>query len=276
MEFEKRLKEMKGRIGIYREDLTSGEHDLWLQGQEDDVFESASVIKLWIMSAAYQQAEEGRMQWDSSVILRAEHMVPGLGIPDYQQALLNGNLTEDMFPESGVLNYMQPGLCFTVKDLMRLMILISDNTATNMMIDLLGIDEIREHIRSLGHEKTVLARKLFDTRPEVLGQENMISLTETADFFRRMYRGQLVSPEASWEMLALLQNQQNTYKIPFYIRRRPIAHKTGEDLGIENDVGIVLGHRPFILCFAANEAEEPEAVRLCQDAARELAEGGNR
>ena len=100
--------------------------------------------------------------------------------------------------------------------------------------------------------------------------ENMFSLSDAAELFRKMYRGELVSPEASREMCALLQNQQYTYKMPFFIRRIPIAHKTGEDTGIENDVGIVFSDKPFIFCFASNEADEPEAVRLCQDLAREL------
>ncbi|MBR3260542.1 MAG: serine hydrolase, partial [Firmicutes bacterium] len=125
-------------------------------------------------------------------------------------------------------------------------------------------------ISRLGHQNTILNRKLFDTSPEVRGKENIFSLADTADYFRKMYKGELVSPEASREMCALLQNQQYTYKMPFFIRQIPIAHKTGEDTGIENDVGIVFSDKPFIFCFASNEADEPGAVRLCQDLALEL------
>ena len=265
-----KLEKVHGRIGVLFEDLTTGEGLTLIKGQEEDVFESASVIKLWIMSAAYELAEKGKLDLDSTLVLKEEDMVPCPGVPDYHQDDTEGHLTEDMFPESGMLNYLHPGLEFTVRDIISMMILISDNSAANIMIDLIGKDEINGHISRLGHQNTILNRKLFDTSPEVRGKENIFSLADTADYFRKMYRGELVSPEASREMCALLQNQQYTYKMPFYIRRYPIAHKTGEDTGIENDVGIVFSDKPFIFCFASNEADEPEAVRLCQDLALEL------
>ena len=271
MKIQDKLNNVRGRIGVYYENLVTGDSWEAMRGTDEDVFESASVIKLWIMSCTYEEAERGDLSLDQTVTLTEEDMVPCPGVPDYNADRLAGCLTEDMFPESGVLNYMHPGLELTVRDLVRLMILISDNTATNILIDLLGKDRINEHIASLGAERTILNRKLFDTSPEVRGKENMISLEETGDYFRMLYKGELVSAEASREMLALLQNQQNTYKIPFYIRRLPVAHKTGEDTGIENDVGIVFSDEPFILCFCANEVNEPEAVRICQDIAKLLA-----
>ena len=250
---KEKTEKVRGRIGVLFEDLTTGEGFTVLKGQDEDVFESASVIKLWIMSCAYEMAEQGRLDLDSTVILKEDDMVPGPGVPDYHSDDAKGHLTEDMFPESGMLNYLHAGTELTVRDLIRLMILISDNTACNIMIDLLGMDNINCHIANLGCTRTILNRRLFDTRPEVRGKENMFSLSEAADFFRKMYKGELVSPEASREMCALLQNQQYTYKMPFFIRQ-----------------GIVFSDKPFIFCFASNEADEPGAVRLCQDLALEL------
>ena len=262
---EQKIRSAHGRIGIYYENLITGKNFRVLHGTEEDRFEAASVIKLWVMSAAYEKESKGELYLDSMITIREEDLVPGPGLPDYDRDRRAGKLTEDMFPESGILNYLRPGMDYSIRDIIKMMILISDNTAMNIMTDLLGIGSINEHIRSLGAERTVLLRKLFDTRPEVSGKENMISLEDTAAWFRLMYRGELVSPEASLEMSAILQNQQNTYKIPFYIRRLPIAHKTGEDTGIENDAGIVFSDEPYIFCFLSNEADEPEAVRLCQD-----------
>ena len=117
-------------------------------------------------------------------------------------------------------------------------------------------------------EKTRLNRLLFDASESASGKENMISLSELGDFFEKMYSGILVSKAASMKMSAILQNQQTTYKIPFYLEHVPVAHKTGEDNGIANDVGIVFGENPFILCFAANEAEVSMAVKCCQKIAK--------
>ena len=167
---KEKTEKVRGRIGVLFEDLTSGEGFTFLKGQDEDVFESASVIKLWIMSCAYAMAEQGRLDLDSTVILREEDMVPGPGVPDYHSDDVEGHLTEDMFPESGMLNYLHAGTELTVRDLIRLMILISDNTACNIMIDLLGMDNINCHISNLGCTRTILNRRLFDTRPEVRGK----------------------------------------------------------------------------------------------------------
>lgn len=267
-----KLKDANGRYGVLFEDMMTEERTVVIKGQEGDVFETASVIKLWIMSCAYDLFEKGKLDPERKFILSELDMVPEPGFHDYQKDMANGTFTEDMFPESGILNFLHPGLEFTVKDLIALMILISDNTATNMLIDIIGMNVINQHIMDIGATGTALVRKLFDTEAGAEGKENYFSLSDCADYFKMMYEGKLASPEASREMLAMLQNQQNTYKIPFYLRRLPIAHKTGEDSGIENDVGIVFSERPFIMCFASNEADETEAVRLCQDLAKELEE----
>lgn len=267
---ENKLNNLPGRAGVLFEDLITGERVAVVSGQDDDIFESASVIKLWIMSCAYEMYEKGCLDLNKEIEIQNTDMVPCPGFADYRNDQLNGVLTEDMFPESGVLNFLHAGLKLTVHDILSLMILISDNTATNIMIDLLGMERINEHIKSLGAGSTLLKRKLFDTDAGALGLENIFSLNDAADYFRMLYEGKLVSEKASSEMLAILQNQQNTYKIPFYIRNLPVAHKTGEDRGIENDVGIVFGYHPFILCFASNETDEPAAVRVCQELAYEL------
>ena len=272
---ERKINSARGKIGLYYENLATGEKFEILHGTDDDVFEAASVIKLWVMSAAFEQAENGLLDLDSKVFIREEDKMPVAGLPDYAAMKFEGVLNDDMFPESGVLNFLGPGPELTIRDLIILMILVSDNTAVNVLIDLLGQDTINSHIRSLGAEKTVLKRKLFDKRPETEGLENLFSLEEAASFLRMIYKGELVSEEASKEMCAILQNQQNTYKIPFFMRHTPIAHKTGEDLGIENDVGIVYAEEPYIMCFASNEADEAEAIRLCQDLAKILKDRGD-
>ena len=234
------------------------------------------MIKLWIMSAAFEMAERGELSMDEIILLSDADKVPAPGMPDYQRMRLAGELPGDMFPESGVLNCLHEGIPLTILDLVQLMIVISDNTASNILIDRMGIGRINDHIRRLGAEQTVLLRKLFDTEAAAAGKENLFSLRETADYYRKMYRGELVSPDASRQMCAILQNQQNTYKIPFFCQDLPIAHKTGEDTGIANDAGIVFADSPFILCFGAGGTDVPQAVRACQEIARELVKHSTR
>ncbi|NLD11545.1 MAG: serine hydrolase [Clostridiales bacterium] len=268
---------LEGHVGIYCQELATGKTMDVVDGKrlgdrpaEEDVFESASVIKIWIMAAAYDLMAKGKLSPDEILTLKDIDKVPFVGDEDYARDQARGQLTEDMFPESGVLNAMHPGLELTVEDTIRLMILISDNTATNMMIDLVGLDVVNNFLNKMGMSKSRLCRRLFDSDPSGMGQENSISLSETGWFFRQLYDGTLVSAEASEKMSSMMQNQQTTYKIPFFLREIPIAHKTGEDCGIANDVGIVFAKNPFIFCFASNGVDVAAADRLCQDAALEV------
>lgn len=286
--FEKALKTcfdgLAGHWGLYFKDLSSGEELSLFQGSafgQEDRFESASVIKIPIMIEAFRQIEAGIIQRDAVIELRDHHKVPSPAILHYDTEFREGRIAPgELFPESGVLNCLHAGLPLTVMDLIVLMIVISDNTATNMLIDLLGKDAINATLRSLGCQVTALHRKLFEQPASDCPadrRENCISLREMGSLLEALYRNTLVSPEASFEMTAILTNQQFNYKIPFHLPQLPIAHKTGEDAGITNDVAIVYGPRPFLLCLAANETDVPQAERAYQEAARlaaEFAAGG--
>ena len=149
------------------------------------------------------------------------------------------------------------------------MIIISDNTATNMLINILGMDNINKTLEDLGAVKTKLNRLLFDSDASKKGIENYIAVEEMGMLLEKLYKDELISKEASKEMKRVMLEQQINHKIPFYISDIPIAHKTGEDDGITNDIGIVFAEKPFILCFAANEVNVPETERAYQDIARE-------
>jgi beta-lactamase class A len=146
------------------------------------------------------------------------------------------------------------------------MIIFSDNTATNVLIDLLGMDEINGYINSLGFEKTRLNRKMYDVEKSGRGIQNYITASETGRLLTMMHREELVSEAASRQMISILKNQQLCSKIPFYLQalseEPEIAHKTGEDRGITHDVGIVYGKVPFLVCFCGNETDTPGFERI--------------
>lgn len=269
---EEILQGLKGRIGMYYRELELGEEICYIN--EEDCFEAASVIKVAVMAEAFRQMEEGRLAADTQVILRERDKVPSGETLHYEEERRAGRLAPgELFPESGVLNYMHEGLALTVKDLYTIMIVISDNTATNMLIDLLGMERINELLSSLGFRVTRLNRKLFDC-PVGEKQENYVSLREMGKLLEMIYRGQLISEKASRQMAAVLTNQQVNHKIPFYLPQLPIAHKTGEDSGITNDVAIVYGEKPFLLCLAANKTDVPQTERAYQEIAKLIYEEG--
>jgi beta-lactamase class A len=166
---------------------------------------------------------------------------------------------------------MHDDLQVTLEDLYTLMIILSDNTATNILIKHLGIEQINRTLHKLGLTHTKLNRLLFDSEQSALGIENYISAREIGNLLEEMYYGRLISQEASVQMLHILKKQRLNSKIPFLLPKNlEVAHKTGEDTGITHDVGIVFAKQPFIVCFCGNEVDVPLFERKMQDLTNQL------
>ncbi len=236
-------------MGFVCRNLVSGEELLY---NADEPMVAASVIKLFVLAEAFRQMEAGILDRNAFVTVRKEKCCPSCG----------------------ALTYMHEGLTVTVEDLYTLMIILSDNTATNYMIDLCGMERINQGIRALGFTKTALNRKLFDSEKAAKGIENIITAGEVAEFLARLAQGKLISPAADAEMVRILKNQRLNGKIPFFIHALPdhadIAHKTGEDDGITHDAGIIFTKEPFVLVFCGNETDVGAYERLMADISLEL------
>ena len=152
------------------------------------------------------------------------------------------------------------------------MIILSDNTATNLLIDRLGTDAINRFMESLGLSvQTRCRRKLFMPELSALGITNHVTAADIGLLLERLHRGEAVSPGASSAMLQILRDQRLNGKMPFHLSPRKIrcAHKTGEDYddGITHDCGIIYADHPVVFCFLAEGAEVPAAERSLQDLA---------
>lgn len=229
-----RLQKLPGKIGFYYKNLVTGEVITY---QEEEAFMAASVIKLYVMAEAVRQCKEGILSKDDLVRIDKSKCVPSCG----------------------ALTYMHDGLEVTIQDLYTLMIILSDNSATNFLIDILGEDAINDCIRALGCEKTQLNRKMYDAEKSAMGIQNYVCPLELGVFLEKLYHGEVFDEDSSGHMLSVMMDQRLNGKIPFYIHNiedhGPIAHKTGEDTGITHDVGIVYAKQPFILVFLGNETD---------------------
>ncbi len=213
-----------GDWGLAWLDLNTGEKVFY---REDDLFIAASVIKIPIIIEAYRQDRQGKISLNDPMPLQAKDIVGGCG----------------------VLQVMHHGIPLTVKDVLALMITVSDNTATNMMIELLGIPAINEVMQTMGVRHSALRRKMFDLEKSRQGIQNHITPADVLLMFEALYRGTVVDREACDEILTLLRYQQLNHKIPVALPEgTKVAHKTGEDSGQTHDAGIVYvpGH-PFLL-----------------------------
>ena len=243
-----RMEKCGGKVSLYYKPLGGGEAFAY---NADMPLIAASIIKIPVMIEAFRRFENGEMDRNAIHVLREE----------------------EKKPSCGALNRMHAGLEVTMRDLVDLMIVLSDNTATNIMIDYLGVDAVNRTLRGFGAETTTLCRKLFDTTGIKAGLRNTICACEIGMLLEKMAKGELISPEADAEMIDILKNQKLNGKFPFFLKPRGIksAHKTGEDDGITHDAAVIYTEKPFVLCMFSNETNVPEFERVMQDAALELA-----
>ncbi len=243
------LESLPGAVGFWAEDTATGEV---FRFNPDVPVVAASVIKLFVMAEAFRQAEAGTLNLDEEVTIREE----------------------DKLPSCGALTYMHTGLRVRIIDLITLMIIVSDNTATNLMIDRVGQSEINALIDKYGFAGCDLQRKLWQPELSRQGYQNHVTAAACASFFHLLLRGELVSPAASRRMLDILSDQRLNGKMPFYLHSKGIkcAHKTGEDDGITHDVGVIWAKAPRIFCFVSEKTDVPSAERALQDLALLCAE----
>jgi beta-lactamase class A len=217
-----------GVLGIAAKNLGTGE-TVALNG--DLRFPTASLIKVAVMVEAYHQIAEGK--------LRAEQLV----------TLHDADKAGD---EAVVLNQLHDGLALTVSDLLSLMIAFSDNTATNLLVGLVGTAKVDARMEGYGLKSTKLFRPTFrdghaDVFPE-LEKEFGLGMTtprEMARLFELLAEGKVVSRAASGQMLAILERQFDRQMIPrslpFERERITVANKTGWDEEKQADAGGVHG-----------------------------------
>lgn len=241
-----RLSALSGSIGFYFQDLTNGES---FGLNENDEFQAASVIKLPIYAVVMKLWAEGKL--------------------DIHEKLLCTDA--DKVPPCGALYFFTGDVQADINTLCGLMISISDNAATNLLINRFGIDFLNSQLKEMGFEKTHIERLLFDREASLRGCENRIVPAEIGALLKAIYERRFVNEEISARMEKLLLEQQINHKIPGYLPEgTPVAHKTGEDDGITNDVGIVYGEKPFIICFASNQTHVPTAEIALREIALEL------
>ncbi len=242
------LGKIQGNISVWLEDCES--HQTFTLNPDSEHI-AASVIKLGVLLAAFERFESGALAPNALYRTKAS----------------------DKVPSCGAITYLHDGLEVTYLDLVTLMIILSDNTATNIMIDALGIENINAALDNCGLSGIRLRRKMFDAEASARGLQNTVTARDVASFFRLLYEGKLVSSAASQKMLGILLNQRLNGKIPFYLHEQGIevAHKTGEDDGTTHDAGIIYAEHPTIAVFLGNDTDVPAFERAIQDVSRLIA-----
>ncbi len=178
---------------------------------------SASMIKVFIMAAVMDKAAHGELSLDETLTLRGSDKVGG----------------------AGILGGYPSGTELTLREVMELMITHSDNTATNMVIDRIGMSAINDYIKSQGYNDTILRRKMMDYDAIAAGRENFSSVRDLGTFFTRLYNYDCVGEAYDKIMIDFLVKQTDTDCFPAALPGKQIAHKTGALDGLYDDGGII-------------------------------------
>jgi beta-lactamase class A len=243
--FERRIAEIAagvdGVVGYAVLDLTTGAR---IGHLEHETFPTASAIKLAIVYELFTQAGEGRVRLDEMVTLDRRQAVGGTGV----------------LAELGT-----PTL--SIRDYATLMVTLSDNTATNILIDRLGLDTIAARMQGLGLNGTRLRRHMMDTAAARRGEENVSTPDEMVRLLQAMYDRM---PEA----IALLKKPKDNRLRKALPAGVESADKSGELEGVRVDAGIVFAkNRPYVLCvmttFLKDEREGERAIEAISRVAYE-------
>lgn len=231
---------LQGVAGIVLHDLDTGQE---VTHRPHEVFVAASLIKLPILYHFYCECTAGRLDPDESHVLQAGEMVPGFG----------------------VLRSLQPGLMLRLRDLASLMIVVSDNTATNILIDRLGIQPINATIEALGMHQTELQRKMYDHSDP--NKNNYTSPRDMCTFYAWLADDRQLAPAYHAELMQSLFGQQCRNKLPSGLPREArLAHKTGDMTQIEHDAGIFDGpqRRLIAVVMTKDLVRNLDGVALCR------------
>jgi beta-lactamase class A len=183
----------------------------------DDRYSAASLIKLPILLEGFRQIQEGKLDPDELISVPQAEKVGG----------------------AGVLSHLSLRSEVTILDLLTLMIIVSDNTAANLLIDRVGMNSINEMCKHLGLKETQLNRKLMDFKALQSGIDNHISAFDALTCIKAIDKDEMFH-DSRESMLGTLHNQQFCHKLPAKINRDLIytANKTGELPGVEHDCAI--------------------------------------
>jgi beta-lactamase class A len=221
-QIKNKVASFKGHVSLYAKNLDTGQ-TYTLNG--DERVRTASTIKIAVMVEAFARVAEGRAKWTDEVVLTKEKKYGG----------------------SGILYELSDGLRLTLRDAVHLMMLISDNTATNLVLEVLTTDAVNARMESLGLNQIKIMRKVGSGGESKAGKDpdnkrfglGMATPREMVLLLEKLERGEVVSSAASKEMIDLMKREQGRYAIGRSLWDVPIASKYGALDHLRSSIGII-------------------------------------
>ena len=212
----------KGKVNLFAKNLDTGEtYGL----NPDERVRTASTIKIAVMIEAFARVAEVKAKWTDEVVLTRDKKVSG----------------------SGILNELSDGLRLTLRDAVNLMMILSDNTATNLVLDVLTTDAVNARMESLGFKQIKINRKVGSGGESMAGKDpenkkyglGFATPREMVLVMEKLERGEIISPAASKEMIELMKREQGRNAIGRSLWDVPMASKYGALDRLRSAVGIL-------------------------------------
>ncbi|MGA0559855.1 serine hydrolase [Larkinella sp. VNQ87] len=213
----------------------------------DALVPSASVIKIPIMVEAMERVKTGGFDLDQTHVLLAAEKTGGSGILQ-------------TYPNESKLSN---------REVLTLMMTHSDNTATNILIRELGMEQINRRMQTLGLTQSRLNRMMMDTLAARQGRENRVTVREMNALLTKIHRHEVATPALCDQMLDILKrNEDNLTFRRFLPPSTVIAHKTGGLAYVQGDAGIFYVPKPFVLSVFVQGTDTENAQRIIGEIAR--------
>jgi len=220
----------------------------------DKIFHAASTMKVPVMIEMFRQARAGKISLDDPLVIRNEF-----------HSIVDGSVYQlSEGDDSDKAVYAAVGKTMTLRQLCDLMITVSSNFAANLLIEKLGVENIRGTVTTLGADGMQVLRGVEDQKAFDKGKNNTTTARGLMILFEKIATGKAVDPSADAEMIAILKRQQFNNAIPAGLPDgTPVAHKTGTITKIHHDAGVVFGPRPYVLVLLVRGIQdEKESAAL--------------
>src|SRR4030088_1606915 len=232
---------LDGVMGVAIVDLTDG-HKYLLHA--NDVYPQASSIKICVLAELYRQAQQGKLKLTDLYTVNAA----------------------DLVQDSDIMGGLTPGVTkITLRDLATMMVAVSDNSATNVLIHAVGMENVNKLLDSLALTHTRLRRKMMDLKAASEGRENVSTPAEMMALLEALFRGKVLNKEMTDDFFKVLSTHKDSWIPRDLPEDLKIADKPGALEGVRNDSGVIfVEKRPYILCvmttYLHRERDGEEAI----------------
>jgi beta-lactamase class A len=237
-----------------------GTHGMVKDGDKE--FHAASTMKVPVMIELFRQAEAGQLTLDEPLAIKNEF-----------HSIADGSVYQlSVGDDSDAIVYKNVGKTMTLAQLCEAMITVSSNFAANLLIERLGVENIRKTVTRLGADGMHVLRGVEDQKAFDKGLNNTTTALALAVLMEKIAAGQAVSPTSDAQMVAILKRQTFNDAIPAGLPAgTPVAHKTGSITKIHHDAAIVYGPKPYVLVVLVRGIEDhKQSAALIAAISREI------